>query len=336
MALISLQGSNQTWDCEEGDTILRSAQRAGLAFPYECNVGSCGTCKFDIIAGAVDDLRPDAPGLNERDRTRGKRLACQSRPTSDCTVKARLLPQYQPRIIPVKRSTRLVSVTPITHDIREFRFELDAEMPFLPGQYALLEIAGVVGARAYSMSNTPRAGKEWHFQIKRVPGGAATQALFEKLAVGDTLTIDGPYGMAYLREEIQREIVCIAGGSGLAPMISIARAAAVASSLHGQRLDFLYGGRAERDICGRDMLEVLPGFGANIHYHPAISAPPEASDAWSGYRGFVHDLADELIGTRLASCEIYFAGPPMMGDAVLKMLVARGVPGEQIHFDRFY
>ena len=73
-----------------------------------------------------------------------------------------------------------------------------------------------------------------------------------------------------------------------------------------------------------------------IHYHPAISPGPNIDDGWSGVRGFVHDVADELFGMRLAECEVYFAGPPLMGEAMQKMLHARGVPPEQIHFDQFY
>jgi toluene monooxygenase electron transfer component len=186
------------------------------------------------------------------------------------------------------------------------------------------------------MCNTGEHGADWHFQIKRVPGGAATGGLFDRLAIGERLEIDGPYGMAYLREEAPRDIVCLAGGSGLSPMISIARAAAAAPALRERRLDFVYGGRTPRDICGRNILAQLPGFGERIHYHPAVSDRGSEDDGWNGYRGFVHDAADELLGVRLAACEVYFAGPPAMAEAVQKMLVARGVPQDQVHFDQFY
>ena len=230
----------------------------------------------------------------------------------------------------------MIATRDLTHDIREFRFRLDAPVRFLPGQYALLSLPGVDGVRAYSMCNTGEAGDEWHFQIKRVPNGEATGKLFDVVSAGDDITVDGPYGMAYLREDAPRDIVCIAGGSGLSPMISITRAAAVAPALAGRRIDFVYGGRAARDICGAEMLQELPGFGETIHYHAAISPGPNIDDGWEGYRGFVHDVADELFGIRLAACEIYFAGPPLMGEAMQKMLLARDVPPEQIHFDQFY
>jgi toluene monooxygenase electron transfer component len=332
MPEITLAGSGRTWSCADGDTVMRSAIRAGLGFPYECNVGSCGNCRFDLVEGEVEHLRADPPGLSERDRQRGRRLGCQARPLTDCSIKVRLMPRYESRFRPAPQAASLIAVRDITHDISEFQFRLHRPTCFLPGQYALLGLPGVAGDRAYSMSNTGEDGAEWHFLIKRVPGGEATGRLFA-LAPGDEVGVDGPWGMAYLREEIARDIVCLAGGSGLSPMISIARAAAASPRLAERRLDFVYGGRAARDICGEDMLQELPGFGGRIRYHAAVSTD---DDAWSGYRGFVHAVADELLGVELAAREIYFAGPPPMAEAVQKMLVARGVPQDQVHFDQFF
>jgi toluene monooxygenase electron transfer component len=330
MPQISLAGSDTHWHCDDDDTILRSALRAGLGFPYECNVGSCGNCRFELIDGEVLHRRADPPGLSERDRERGRRLGCQARPLSDCTVKLRLMPQYESRFRPVRQKARLVATSDLTHDMREFQFKLATPQQFRPGQYALLDVEGVEGSRAYSMCNTGDEGSEWHFQIKRVPGGEASQRLFDALAPGAMIGIDGPYGMAYLRESSSRDIICLAGGSGLSPMVSIARAAAPA--LGGRRLDFFYGGRSPKDLCGRDILAGLPGFGTQLRYHAAVSGEGD----WDGHKGFVHEVADGLLGDRIAASEIYFAGPPAMGEAVQKMLAARGVPAEQIHFDRFY
>ncbi len=305
--------------------------------PYECNVGSCGTCKIELISGEVDSAWPEAPALSERDRGRNRVLGCQSRPGSDCVVKARPAVQYESQCLPQKFSATLSEVVELTHDMREFRFALQTPVDFLPGQYALLHFPGVEGGRAYSMSNLAHDASGWHFQIKRMPGGAGTGALFEQIKVGDSLQIDGPYGLAYLRPESGRDIACIAGGSGLAPVVSIARGVAADPTMAGVKLHLFYGGRAARDICGEDMLAALPGYGERFFFHPIISMPDaDSAAAWPGAVGFVHELAQQVLGASLAEHEIYFAGPPAMAQAVQRMLMEQKVPGTQVHYDAFY
>ena len=335
---IALAGSEQQFTCAADDTILRAALRAGIGMPYECNVGSCGTCKIELVEGTVESNWPEAPALGERDKSRNRILGCQSRPTGDCSVKARPGPQYLTANAPQRSEATLAETRDLTHDIREFRFKLDKRVPFLPGQYALLYIPGVAGPRAYSMSNLASdADGTWHFQIKRVPNGKGSNAVFDKINVGDKITIDGPYGLAYLRTDSPRDIICIAGGSGLAPCVSIARGVAANPAMANVKVHMFYGGRAARDICGEDMIQALPGYGERFFFHPIISMPDAASpQVWEGKVGFVHELALEMHGPRLSEHEIYFAGPPMMAQAVQKMLMQEKVPGAQIHFDAFY
>jgi toluene monooxygenase electron transfer component len=315
---------------------MRAALRAGVGLPYECNVGACGTCKVELVSGQLASNWPAAPGLGERDIARKRVLACQSRPLSDCTVKARVLPQYAQAGVPRRFEATLAATRELTHDLREFSFTLPEPIDFLPGQYALLYLPGVDGPRAYSMSDIAQGRPGWEFQIKRTPGGAATGALFDRLACGDRIVIDGPYGMAYLRTDSPRDIVCIGGGSGLAPMMSIVRGVAADPAMAGIKVHLFYGGRAARDICGDDMLRALPGYGERFFFHPIVSMPESAEGDWNGKVGFVHELALETIGMAMPEHEIYFAGPPAMAQAVQRMLAEQQVPGAQVHFDAFY
>jgi toluene monooxygenase electron transfer component len=336
MPQITLPGANIAYDCSD-DTILRAALRQGLGFPYECNVGSCGNCRFDLLEGEVAHDRADAPAWTDRDRQRKRYLGCQARPLSECRIKVNLRDHYKSCHRPIRTEARLFETEDITHDIREFRFRLADAAPFLPGQYALLYVPGVTGGRAYSMCNITDDGAEWHFQIKLVPGGAATTQLFGNVGIGDAIRVDGPYGMAYLREDAPRDILCLAGGSGLSPMISIARGFARSEKLAGRTLHFIYGGRAARDICGEPMLNCLPGYGERTFYYPAVSAPDsDPETTWTGRVGFVHAVAQEMHGEKLPEFEVYFAGPPPMAEAVQKMLVEMKVPPAQAHFDQFY
>ena len=333
MAKIEIPAANISFECPQDDTILRAGLRTGLGMAYECNVGSCGNCQFELIEGEVISLYPDAPGLNERMRARKRHLGCQSQPRGDCKIKLPMREDYKSKILPARTHGVLTHVHNITHDIREFRFKLDKANGFLPGQYGLIGVDGVNGARAYSFSNLGDTGDEWDFQIKRVPNGACSNALFDHFKPGARVSLDGPFGMAYIREDAPRDLLCIAGGSGLSPMISISRAFARSEKLKDRQLHFVYGGRAMRDLAGEDMLKELPGFGTRIHYHAALSM---AEPDWKGATGFVHDAAKAHVGGNLADYEIYYAGPPPMTEAITKMAIENKVPVGQLHFDRFY
>ena len=332
---MQVAGSDAAFACARGDTVLRAAQRAGLGFPYECNVGSCGTCKFELVEGEVLMNWPQAPAWTEKDRQRKRYLGCQAQAHSDCVLKVRLESRYAPPHRPQRTAAVLEARRAITRDISEFRFRLDGAQQFEPGQYALAYLPGVTGGRAYSMSNTAGDGLTWEFQVRRVPGGHGSAALFDQLPIGQRIEIDGPYGMAWLKRDAPRDILCLAGGSGLAPMISIARAAMVEPRLVASELHFLYGGRTPADVCGEDLLRELPGWGERLSYHAAISAASDGTD-WSGSVGYLHEVALQRFGARLAQMEIYFAGPPAMATATQRMLFDAKVPGEQVHFDAFY
>jgi toluene monooxygenase electron transfer component len=333
--IVRIEKSDVHFSCDGMDTITRAGLKSGFGMPYECNAGGCGTCRFELVEGEVEDLYPNAPVLTERDRKRGRKLACQSRPKGDVTIRQRLEDLYIPRVKPLRQRYTLVDVKPVTYDISEFTFRSETPRRFLPGQYAQLYIEGVKAPRGYSMSsiaNEPQAN--WEFQIRLKPGGEATTALFERVKSGDTVYIDGPYGHGYLREDSPRDLICVAGGSGVSPMLSIARGFAASPKLQGRTLHFFMGGRTPRDICGEKELSQLPGFGTTIHFHPAISEPGDAT--WTGRSGFIHEVVKEAHADNMAAFEWYFAGPPPMVNAMADVLIKAGVPLTQQHFDRYF
>ena len=328
-------GPSFTMDAQE-DSLLRGALRAGVGLPHECSVGGCGACRFELLSGTLQTLWPEAPGLSERDRRRGKHLACQSRPDGDCTVKLRCDETYQLRHPPLRRAVRLVERQALTHDLCEFSFALPEPACFSAGQYALLYLPGVTGARAYSMSNAPLAeGKGdavWRFVVRRTPTGNGSRSLFEQLRFGDTVELDGPYGHAYFREALPRPVVCIGGGSGLAPMVSIARAALAEPGI--PQVHFFYGGRSQADLGAIRLMDDLADQ-PRLRLTIALSAP-EAEPAWEGATGFIHTQLESRLDQPLTDYEYYFAGPPAMADAVQTLLLhTHQVPFAQIHFDRF-
>jgi toluene monooxygenase electron transfer component len=331
---IRIAGTDIAFRAAEGDNLLRAGLRSGVGLPYECNAGGCGSCKFELISGEIEELWTEAPGLSAKDRTRGRRLACQCRALSDCEIKIRPADSFLTPTAPAVIAATYIGHRVVTPDIREFRFRGPGAATFLPGQYALLGLPGVDQLRAYSMSNQPNDAGDWDFMVRRVPNGRVSTMLFDALRPGDRVTLDGPLGLAHWREDTARDVVCIAGGSGLAPIVSIANAAAAQSS--GDRPIWLfYGGRGPAD---------LPAFDEWLHartrvrVHPAVSSAElaEAAD-WAGERGFVHELVARTLSGNLAAHRYYLAGPPPMIETVVRMLmVEHQVPAQNIHYDRFF
>jgi len=334
---IAVAGSDVSYSCESADTLLRSGLRGGIGLSYECNAGSCGTCKIEVLEGEVEDLWPQAPGLSEKDRQRGRRLACQSVPQSDCTIKSRLADQYIARHAPTRQWARLTDVRSVTHDIGEFTFKTEGAALFQCGQYAMVRLPGTRGPRAYSMSNTSNSDGVWKFMIRRTPTGAVSNALFQ-LPVDSHIELDGPYGLAYLREESPRDIVCVAGGSGIAPMVSILDGARDTDSLRKVGAWLFYGGRGPSDVPAIDTILASHHLEIGLEWHPVISVPALAEGGnWGGEVGFVHDMLPHKLPKPLHEYEFYFAGPPPMIEATVRLLVVgHKVPMTQLHYDRFF
>jgi ferredoxin-NADP reductase/ferredoxin len=318
--------------CGDGPTILAATLQAGLGFPYECASGGCGVCRYELLAGNVETLWDAAPGLSERDRRKGNRhLACQTRPLGDITLAALLADRYVPPVPVQSMLGTVLMLKPLTHDMAELCLRTAAPARFVPGQFMLLGDAPPHGVRrAYSMAGLPDDDGLWRFYVKRVSGGRFTNEVMDRLVEGASLAMEGPLGLANYRAQMS-DVLCIGGGSGLAPMVSVARAALAdpdAGDVH-----LFYGARTVNDIV--DPLPMgLPPPGGRFSFTMALSAEP--GDQWSGPRGLIHEVAGAAIGDRISKCEIFVAGPPPMVEAVVRMLLGRGVHRDRIHFDSFY
>ena len=332
---VVIAGTDLDINIKDGDTFLGGILRAGVGVPYECNAGGCGSCKYTLLDGVVADDLEDSAGLRASDKRKNKHLACISRPQSDCTIDLKPDPEYTPKNVPQTTDAALHSIEKLTHDLWEFRFDSTGPADFLPGQYAKLSLPGVNGPRSYSMSNVANEDGRWLFQIKRVEGGAASEVLFGDSLADLSITIDAPYSIAHLQSDSVRPAICVAGGSGLAPMVSILHGIAQLEDAQPNPILY-YGARNTRDVVDKSYFKTIYGFSPDDQYIPVVSEP-EQSDQWSGATGLIHDFLKTRLQEVAHDYEYYMAGPPPMVDAVRRLLILdRGVPVEQLHYDRFF
>lgn len=337
-AAISFSGTGTIVPCAPDETILLAGLRAGLALPYECASGGCGTCRAQLVEGSVTSHWDEATGLSARDRRKGDRiLMCQSVPQGErCQVRVPIsdaqYPSGEPR--PARVTGRLTERELLTLDIARFLIEVGQELPYLPGQFVLLEFDDGV-RRAYSMSRPMHREQPGGLEllVRAKPGGAASRWLFERLPAGAEVRVEGPYGKAYAQTPPERPVVCLAGGTGLAPVLAIAQQLVTDSP--ARRIDVYIGSRRSADIVLVDRLAALADRGARV-----IPVVEQNTDTEHPQLGRVRTgLALDHLARDwpdLSTHDIYLAGPEPMIGATLRRLVRDGAAtADRIFFDRF-
>lgn len=331
-AHVELKSHGLSFDVPSGQTMLEAALAGGIAFPHNCKVGSCTTCRYRLDSGTVGELSPSALALSKDQLRAGYRLACQALPKSDLVIHLDSLSDAAQTAVD-RVPGKIASSAPLTHDIRELVVRLDRPMPYRAGQYAELSVDAVSGARSYSFATPPRggAGVDLHFYVRRVPGGAFTEWLFGADRSGTSVTVAGPQGAFGLRPH-DAPILCIGGGSGLAPLKCILEQAL----WEGVRrpVTLLFGARTQADLlCLKEIETMARAWPAQFRFIPALSAEPDDS-SWGGERGLVADVAARM--ESLVGHQAYLCGPPPMVDAAEAMLLGFGVPPGAIFADRFF
>lgn len=333
MRRITLAESGGGFDCPAFETILRSGLRAGVGLPYSCTVGSCGECKIEVLAGEMEPYEGEPPpGLSARDLSRGRALACQARPRTDCTIKAPVERQLAPAHRPEYRLGRLEAVEWIGPEMLAFRLVTAEPALFLPGQFARLLVPSARAWRAYSMANLANHEGVWEFILRPMAGGIASE-FFQHAEPGDPITFDAPFGHAVYASGSDG-VTCVAGGAGLAPTLSVARAAARDPQCRSIR--FFYGGRDPDDLCAGPLLQELERPGLTLSVTEAISSGAPAHPNWKGRRGMIHEHLEAAFAGASAGERFFVAGPPPMVEATLSTINAAGFDPAQVRYDRFF
>jgi NAD(P)H-flavin reductase/ferredoxin len=333
---VSFHGADATVDCAADESILFAGLRAGLGLPYECASGGCGTCRAQLLDGAVASRWEAASGLSDRDRRKGDRiLMCQSVPRGPVTVRVPLSASPLPEPAPQRLAGRIVARDRLAAGIARFVIQVARPLHYLPGQFVLVEFPDGT-RRGYSMSRPadPGAATLLELLIRAKPGGAASAWLFERLGVGGGLVAEGPYGKAYARTPPQRPVACLAGGTGLAPVLAIAEH--LSAEAPARRLDVYVGARRYQDLVLGERLQTLAGcLGARVIAvieQGAGAIHPQLGRLRAGLA--LDHLAAEL--PDLSQHDIYAAGPEPMIDATLRRLVKDGTAAaDRVFFDRF-
>jgi naphthalene 1,2-dioxygenase ferredoxin reductase component len=314
---------------EIGQTILEAALAAGVPYPHGCRSGNCGACKSRLESGEVELAPYSEFALSEAERADGLILACRAVPWSD--VRLAWLDADETVVHPLRFLTcRVVALDDATHDIKRLRLAIEAGGPFTfsAGQYAAVSFADQA-PRDYSMASCPD-GSELEFHIRRTTGGGASIYVAERLRVGDTVKLKGPFGASFLREKHTGPILAIAGGSGLAPIKSIVESALAAGM--AQPIDLYFGVRAERDLYLEEHFRTLAQRHSNLRFVPVLSA---AGEPTARRQGLVHEAA-AADHPDLDGAKAYLAGPPVMVEAATRLLLRRGIRREDVHADAFY
>ncbi|CAO3305362.1 MULTISPECIES: benzoate 1,2-dioxygenase electron transfer component BenC [unclassified Pseudomonas] len=310
------------------ETVADAAYRQGMNIPLDCRDGACGTCKCKAESGRYDlgdNFIEDA--LSEDEIAEGYVLTCQMRAESDCVIRipasSQLCKTEQATFEAAISDVRQLSVSTIALSIKG---EALSRLAFLPGQYVNLKVPGSEQSRAYSFSSLQKDG-EVSFLIRNVPGGLMSSFLTNLAKAGDSLSLAGPLGSFYLRP-IQRPLLLLAGGTGLAPFTAMLEKIAEQGSEHP--LHLIYGVTNDFDLVELDRLQALAARIPNFTYSACVANP----DSQYPQKGYVtqHIEPGHLND---GDVDVYLCGPPPMVEAVSQYVREQGITPANFYYEKF-
>ena len=328
---ILVPSSGHEFTIEENETVLEAALRQGIGLPYGCRNGACGKCAGDLISGEIEYEEGALKAVAKDLCNEGKALFCQARACSDLEIKVTEITESQE--IEIKTlPCRVESMQLLTHDIMKIELKLpeNERLQFLAGQY--LEFILKDGKRrAFSIANAPHDDNLIELHIRHVPDGQFGDFVFEGMKEKTLLKIEGPLGSYYLREQSNRPIILVGGGTGFAPLKGMLE--------HAFKIGFdrpihlFCGVRAMRDLYMDEMVKQWLTQHKNLKY-TAVLSQPEKTDDWQGKTGHVAEAVVEEYSD-LSGYDVYLSGPPAMVKSGMDAFYAIGLPETQIYSDSF-
>jgi propane monooxygenase reductase subunit len=321
-------------EADEDETVLDAAFRQGVMLMHGCKEGQCSSCKSFLLDGDQQMERYSTFALADYESEEGYVLLCRTHAFGDLSVE---LINYDEEMLlngipPREARTTVAAVEPLTPDIVRLALDIDAgdEIPYRTGQYVDIGVPGTDQWRSFSMAGLPGEGPggRLEFLIKRYPGGMFSGLLDGTLSPGDALTVKGPYGTCVMRDAPDRDLILLAGGAGMAPVLAQLRGLAATGS--ARRTRFYYGARTERDLFALDEIAKLGAGLTDFAFLPALSEDPSGSYE----QGLITEVVDRHEGD-LSGADAYLCGPPPMCDAAVKLLTGKGMPEERIFLDKF-
>jgi len=322
---ILIQPLKRVLSVRPGTNLLEALRENQVPVSYSCTAGRCGTCRCKVLEGEVLDSGHDAVRPQTGEETYV--LACQTYLTEPCTIE---IPEPDEVVVhPAKILKATVeSLDELNHDVKRVRLKPAKPLEFSPGQYAQLQFTPN-HIRPYSMAGLDIDGS-MEFHVRVVPGGRVSGYIANELKVGDAVRVSGPMGSAYLRRKHTGPMMCVAGGTGLAPILSIVRGAIAARMPNPIHLYF--GVRSDRDVYGLDALASLQTQHPNLHVHVVVTGGTPRR----GHRpGLVTD-AIEQDWNDLKGWRAYLCGSPPMVEAATRLVRSKGIATEQVYADAFY
>lgn len=326
IALNFEDGVSRFIQCNDGETVLDAAYRHKVNLPMDCSDGVCGTCKCHCDQGEFelgDDYIDDA--LTDEEAAEGMVLTCQMVPAADCVIEVPVASTLCKTGVD-SRQAKVSRIAPLSEDSIEVEIEIEGDgLGFLPGQYVHLEVPGKDAHRSYSFSSLPGSSRA-SFLIRNVPGGLMSGYLANGAAPGDAMTVTGPMGSFYLRA-VQRPLLMLAGGTGLAPFLSMLRQ--LRETGCDQPIHMIYGVTKDDHLVKCEELDVASD-ALDFDYVTVVA--DEASD--HPRKGYVTHHMDPA---RLhdGDVDVYLCGPPPMVDAVLKYFDCEDIKPASFHYEKF-